>query len=229
MKSITTHNTVKNLYAIIIIISMGIYPLILGVNITFREISFCKTEKVTKGVIKNVDVIHSGKSDTSYITIDYFIDNYMYTNEIQINSLSYKEDMEVDVYYNPENHLDIRLASKTYINGFLIDAIGLIVITIGVASFLKSRKKEKRKKWLIEYGIKTMAEIKELKICKSFSNQSLIILVCTAGDNEKNQTVYESEKFYSKHFAYVGKQVPVYVNVLDNNEYYVDVQQIDIL
>jgi hypothetical protein len=137
--------------------------------------------------------------------------------------------MEVDVYYNPENHLDIRLAKNTYIRGLIIDTIGLTVITIGVVSFLKSRKKEKRKRWLIEYGVKFIAEIKESKICNSYGdNHNLIIVVCTAGDNEKNKTaVYESEKFYSRHNDYVGKQVPVYVNVLDESDYYVDVQQID--
>ena len=228
MKYTIIHNKLKIIGSIIVFL-IGLFILVIGAQVTYHEVSFCKAEKITKGVIKNIEVKYTSKSSDCYVTVEYCIDNYVYTNKIMDNSSSLKKGMEIDVYYNPENHSNIRLAKHTYITCFFVDVIGSVMITFGIVSFLKSRKREKQKKWLIENGIKIMAEIKVIKLSYSlFLKEKPKEVICVAVHSVKNNdTVYKSEKFFSNQKEYVGKQVTVYVNVLDKNEYYVDVQHID--
>lgn len=193
----------------------------------------------TQGTVVSVSRNVGSDSVTYTPVVEYGVNGKDYTVQSNFSSSSRPAiGSSSEVAYNPNNPADAKLdqSGTGYVFFTLFPLIGLIVVVLGVFSFIKSRKRNKEIKRLLQHGTKITGVITDLQNHSSSRSHGtsrgtykLTVAATTPQGETKHyssDTVTGAVGLSLTGFQNTPVPLDVYIDQLNPNSYYVDVSGI---
>ena len=210
----------------IIFLVVGLILLILSSFVLIKGLiqdsKYLDTKATVKTIIEN--------DDERYIIVSYSVEGLDLEAKYPFFDARLDLDDVVDIKYNPSNPSEITARRGGYlftsIVGIFIAAFMMIYKGLILYSFLKEKK---RVAYLTTKGIKVDAKI----VAVEENNKNMIhrhipsIITCTYEMGDNSFVLTSKDIFIDANISgYVGKNVAVYTEDLDFNNYYIDYTEV---
>lgn len=207
----------------IVFSSVGIYTLF---HTAYIKNNYIKTDAVITD-IQYERYRSNGKTETrEKVYVQYNIDGKTYDNRIYEYSSSWDIGDTIEVYCNPANHNDVESASVSNTLGIVFTAVGLGILIIPIVLIVKSVKKKRNRKMLIENGQRVYATVIDIEVDYSIrvNNRNPLKLLLEYVDYNGVQHRFNTANLWERmDLSYlIGTQIPIYYDRNDINNYYID-------
>jgi hypothetical protein len=153
--------------------SIGVLLLGIGTALAVSTATFQASAERTEGTVvaltERTSTSNSGRRSTAwYPTVEYTVDGRRYSFESSggTNPPSYDEGDTVPVAYDPSDPSEAQIASfwSAYLAPIILGGIGIVFAPLGTVLFVKGRKVQRQRKWLLEKGREVWAEIADVGV-----------------------------------------------------------------
>ena len=218
---------------------IGIVILVVMLLVVRDGINFRKTAMPATAVISHIEAYSSRDSDGESTTkhdvyVAYTVEGKKYEN-IRLGSYNagMHEGKEIDILYNPAHPEKIRTKGSDIFGAVILGVIGLSFFIAGISIFMVHRRSRKKQERLMRTGTVVTANITD--VCYgnvTVNNQPSHRIVCQWIDpSDGNVCVFKSKNimFDPRFFLETNniKTLPVYVDLLNPKDYYVDVSSVE--
>ncbi|MDD5937327.1 MAG: DUF3592 domain-containing protein [Clostridiales bacterium] len=167
--------------------------------------------------------------DTSSVTIVYEVEGTPYVKTIHEYSSSWSVGDELDIYYDSENPLKVRIKSMLYFLPIMFGIFGVVLLIPAIILEIKRRGSKKKQMRLTETGKKVYATVNEViensyvRVNGRHPYQAIAIYT----DEYSGMTYqFKSRNFWDDFINIIGRQVPVYYDPKNPMNYYVDIESL---
>ena len=172
------------------------------------------------------------ESTTFAIIITFEFDNKEYTTELGYYSNEIKIGSTVTIYLNKDNPLDFIYDGANNFGLYFCMIVGTVMLVGSLIFFFIDNYNNKCNILLKDKGKLIQAEIiyADIEENKSSFNKHPYIFTCVYKDIETNvEKIYTSDSVYCKSngLSYIGKNIKIYVDPNDLDNYYVDTKQFE--
>lgn len=216
----------------VVFASIGVLMMLISAVIFFNHYRFNKTTPETEAVIEEIKTsVHrrsNGKRRTDHdVYVSYVVDDKSYYRELGYYNSGMREGDTVYVHYDPADPNKIK--TNSYIGEIVVFPMGVFFAGMGGIFAAFEIKKSKRKKFLIQNGIRTLATVTDIVTDTSttVNGRHPNMIRCEIVDDYTGQIrSYTSDSSFNDYSVYLGMPVNIYVNPTDPNEAYVDTQSL---
>lgn len=207
----------------IVFASVGIYTLY---HTAYIKSNYIKVDAVITD-IQYEKHRTNGKTETrEKVFVQYSIDGKTYENRLYEYSSSWDIGDTIEVYCNPANHNDVESASVGNTLGIVFTAVGLGILIIPIVLIVRTVKKNRNRKMLIENGQRVYATVIDIVVDYSIrvNNRNPLKLLLEYVDYNGVQHRFNTHNIWERmDLSYlVGMQIPMYLDRNDINNYYID-------
>ncbi len=222
----------KNNLLPIVFILIGISLFIIGILVCKNTFNY--EDKIdTKGTITEIIVDYDSDGDANYdVYVSYIINGEEYESKLNSYSSSFYEGKIIDIYYDKNNPRKIGNKDLDKIT-IIIPIFGVIFLSIGLMVLIIPKIKNSKHKTIKQNGKRIEASYIETVIntSYSFNNMNPYNIVCQWYDEyEGEYYIFESENIWSDPQDIIEKYnivtIPVYIDVNNKKNYYVDIEDI---
>ncbi len=211
----------------------GIVAIAVGIWLFMDDMEFKENALTTEAVITDIES-HRYKSGKKYKTsytvyIEYVVDGKTYNSTLGHYNSAMRVGKSVEIMYNPENPADCR-GNTSVVELVIISAIGSVFTLIGVLIIVSFSRKSmgrvtvKKNGQRMEGIITNVVEDTSMRVNGQCGCRAEVEVV-DADTGFKylfsSETVMNSVEEVS---SYIGGSVDVYVNPIDKNRNYVDLE-----
>lgn len=209
---------------------MGVLGIVMGVLTGISENKFQESALTTTAIITDIDVRYyrsNGKNKKDRdVFVEYEVEGQKYRNELNIYKSSMREGQRIEVFYDPENPGDSRIASGGV--SIIIVIMGIIFLTFGTGFIVLYIKNKMKRKNLLSNGICVTGTIIDVvpdmsvRINQQHPYKAEVEFIDSITGE---RYLYSSDSVMNKSIhSMVGATVNVYVNPQDKSSYYVDLE-----
>ena len=211
---------------------IGILMSLISAVIFVDHYHFNKSTPEVSAVIEEIKTTTRRKSDGKRTTdhdvyVSYTVDGTEYYNELGYYSSGMHEGDTISVHYSPENPDKIK--TNSYVGELIVFPMGVLFAGIGAAFCAVEIKRSKKRKFLIENGIRTLATVTEVltDYSTTVNGKHPDMIKCEVVDEYTGQIhSYTSESSFNDCSVYKGMPVNIYVNPSNPEEAYVDIESL---
>lgn len=201
-----------------------------GVTLS-NHITFKKENPSVNAVIQDIQTVRTtrnGKNSTSkHVYVNYEVGENEYRNELGYYISGMHEGDIVKIYYREADPYDIE--SDTYIGEIITVSVGIVFAGLGTAFLAVSSLQKKRRKNLMENGIRTEAVVTDVLVDRTtkVNNRHPVYLTCQITNEVTGiTTTYNSESTFSDLTPFIGQKVTVYADASNPENAYVDIKEL---
>ncbi len=214
---------------------IGCIFLIIGIVSGISTSQFMETAVPTEARINAIERYRDRDGDRHYdVYVTYTVDDITYEDQyLGYHSKGMREGDVVEIYYDPENPIDIVSGSGTFLLTYVFVGIGGVFFVVVLVSLISMVKNNASAKKLKQNGRKVDLPIARIEVNYNVSVNSIpghkVVCANTIAMSGE-PTEYESKnvfKFLDESML-VGKYVSVYVDRENPNKYFVDVNSIQL-
>ena len=223
-----TEKIVFGLFALI-----GAILIIVGIIMQKNNSEFLETAESTNAEITDIATSHDSDGDVHHsVFVKFEVDGETYEGQLGQYDSGMYVGKEVTVYYNPDNPHNFKGSNSGFVGYFMI-IFASIFFLIGIIPLFLSGKKSKKNNAIKQTGTLINAEIDNVFLDTSYRVNGRCGYKLTAHATLPNSDkiyTFESNRTWSNIKAAIETHsittVPVYVDLNDTTQYYVDLEQI---
>lgn len=202
--------------------------------LTLRSVAIGHSWVKIQGQVVGVETRSGNKSYTYAPVVGYTVDGRNY--EVVSRSSSGSQPVigsPKQVAYNPLQPQRAKVVESTgtvLLFGYVVPTLGLVLVVVAFKMYSSSLKREKRIHALMQHGRKLQGTVTDVQY-KGANNPKCKLVVSVAGASNGSQ-LYESDYLIGVGAMAVADfksnkiYLPVYVNPIDSNDYYVDLSEL---
>ena len=226
MEKNKTENLIWNLFIIVGAIFLLIGIITIGKNMNKNTID-------TVGTIEYMEPYTDSNGNRSYrVYVSYCVEGQEYESRLNGYSSSFYTGKQLEIYYNKDNPSQIGMKSLDMIL-WIFPGIGLILLIIGGTAVISKNNKRKLKKELKENGKLIYANYVDTILDTSYTvnGRSPYKIICEWTDSTDNEKyTFKSLNLWNNPESIIEekniKALPVYINMNNKKQYYVDVDSL---
>lgn len=210
---------------------IGVVCVVIGTAEFVKTKEFVSDAALVKAKVSTIenDIDDEGDTDyTAFVTYTYEETEYKRVRLKEYNSSLY-EGKTIELYLDKTNPRYVRIKSVIYMFPIVFIGVGIIFLLIGVIILIVRMRGDKKRKKIMETGIRMQAQVKGSMIDTSYTINSKhpYRLECVYYDELSGQPVIcTSDIIWESPDMYMDKYVTVYVDREDRSRYVVDLKNI---
>lgn len=211
----------------ILFTSIGAISLTVSIVLAINFITFLNKAEPVDGVITEIERYR----DNRYVYVSYTYNGEVYDNvRISFYTSTMYEGKNIELLVDPDK--PDHVSSKAMIFMDLIPAsLGVIFLTIGIASLVVTKKASDRRKNMLQNGMPIQATVESITrdYLVRYNGRNPFVLFCTYVNPATGMRYrFQSEKYLDdlNQFFQPGAPVTVFVDPMDYSRYYVDVDMV---
>lgn len=210
---------------------IGVVCAVIGTAEFVKTKEFVSDAALVKAKVSTIesDIDDEGDTDyTAFVTYTYEETEYKRVRLKEYNSSLY-EGKTIELYLDKTNPRNVRIKSVIYMFPIVFIGVGIIFLLIGVIILIVRMRGDRKRKKIMETGIRMQAQVKGSMIDTSYTinNKHPYRLECVYYDELSGQPVIcTSDIIWESPDMYMDKYVTVYVDREDRSRYVVDLKNI---
>lgn len=210
---------------------IGVVCVVIGTAEFVKTKEFVSDAALVKAKVSTIesDIDDEGDTDyTAFVTYTHEETEYKRVRLKEYNSSLY-EGKTIELYLDKTNPRHVRIKSVIYMFPIVFIGVGIIFLLIGVIILIVRMRGDRKRKKIMETGIRMQAQVKGSMIDTSYTINSKhpYRLECVYYDELSGQPVIcTSDIIWESPDMYMDKYVTVYVDREDRSRYVVDLKNI---
>lgn len=218
----------------LIFIFCGVIMLCGGIYFALSNAKFSKNALTTTGIISNIEIREDHDGDIHHsVYVSYRVDNIDYTDiSLGYYTSGMYEGDAITLYYDPSNPTCVKTKAGAMFETMLLFGMGVVFAAIG-SIFMIPVIRHKKKKKLIKTGRCIRLPITGIQIDTSTRVNGIEghFILCDGIDSNTGRRLrYKSDNYYVylDTMMNVGDIVPIYIDRNNPDNYYVDVENVEL-
>ena len=162
----------------------------------------------------------------NYVFVTYDLNGQEMKGVLNYYSSNFREGQQIDILYDENDPYDLQTTEANFLY-YIFVGVGILIATIGGGLISNEHKREKIQKELLQNGRKVYATISGIGVDPSISNnyRHPFIIYCVYDDGDGQKEYVSGPIWDELNDSFIGKDIPLYLDLTNKDLYYVDVRE----